>query len=155
MASKKDRVIKIMTPDGEKTIRFMSGREAGDEEHFSFCQENCKYANCCENLPNPDLNTPGDNLMDFCIAQDNKNPSDQDTLMNTYYPVNIEKYIPNFMDKVLKSDPRFSLNDIHSTICREFCSLYSEAGITDECSEKNPMCVLQALLIRNKTKNDD
>lgn len=155
MASKKDRAVKITTPDGEKMIKFVYGREAGDEEHFSFCQENCKYANCCENLPNPDLNTPGDNLMDFCIAQDNKNPSDTNSSMNAYYPVDIERYIPGFMDRILKSDPRFSLEEIHNTICREFCSYYTEGKITDECSEKNPMCILQALLIRNKTENND
>lgn len=158
MANNKDKIIKIQTESGEKFIRFVKGKGAdtGNDETYSFCQMNCKYSNCCENLPNPDKNTKGDSLFDFCISRDTtgKGPDSENNFCS-YYPTDIEKYIPGFINKIADADPRFTLKDIHETICREFCSEWKESGFTDNCSKENPMCMLQALLLRKKTQEDN
>lgn len=155
MTKEKIRLVKVMTPKGERTLVFRPVNKAVDG---IICDTVCPYGDLCSKIIDPrNPDNPKLKFTDFCgdLGEDSENEEND---LTEYIPVEgtIEENLYDFPDifqTLIKNDPVVKVSDIIEKFCKDWCDSYDEEHTG--CVSKNKLCMLHNLFKNNKSKQSN
>ena len=149
---KKNIIVKVMTPEGERHVVFRP--VVKKEETEIFCDTECPYGknHLCDKLRDPRDPSRADYcFMSFCQEIDPQTDlvtPDKSINMNDYVPIEntIEDNLADIIDvnnDILKTNPCVRIDKVVDTICPDWCPDYMKDH--SKCSSKNMSCIIRSL----------
>lgn len=158
MDNKKIKIVKVITPAGERRLTYEYGEiSANSPEPVMICETECPYYRCCRLFPNPE--DPNDfknsRFANFCVRLADRIEEGEDYRdIRNYHPQagTIENELgdifPRILEVIQEENPIVRVSDVIDSVCKFQCDMWDEKH--SQCGEGNAMCLLSDLFEKGR-----